>query len=163
MNGNDKGHTWAIALIVALFAAITALRAIVDDPAAAVGALYALPIAMVAVRWGIGWGLLTAARGVHRPTCSETLGLDQEISATGDVVRALLFVAAALLVGGYADRARASRPPQRRALPGGDRDLARGLRRDGPRRRRSTAWNREAERTFGLPAARGCWGARSPT
>ena len=122
----------------------------VDDPAAAVGALYALPIAMVAVRWG------SAGASSPRPrptsgTCRATFALDQEISVTGDVVRAILFPAAALLVGGYANRAR-----------GGDRRAAErfhdvietsheayvAMDRDGL----ITAWNREAERTFGLAA-----------
>ena len=150
MNGNDKGHTWAIALIVALFAAITALRAIVDDPAAAVGALYALPIAMVAVRWGIGWGLLTAA-AAYTTYLSETLILDQEVSATGDVVRALLFLAAALLVGGYADRARRAdrRSAERfQEVIETSHEAYVAMNPVGE----ITAWNREAERTFGIPA-----------
>ena len=151
MDGNERGNIWAVALIVALFAAITGLRALVDDPAAAVGSLYAVPIAMVAVRWGIGWGLVTAVASYVAYT-SMTIALNQEISATGDVVRALLFAAAALLVGGYAERARRAerRDAERfREAIETSHEAYVAMDRDGA----ITAWNHEAERTFGLAAA----------
>ncbi len=151
MDGNERGNSWAVALIVALFAAITIMRALVDDPAAAIGALYALPIAMVAVRWGIGWGLVTGVAS-YLVYVAMTFGLDQEVSATGDVVRALLFISAAVLVGGYANRARqADRRSAERfhEIIETSHEAYVAMDREGS----ITAWNREAERTFGLPAA----------
>ena len=151
MSGDERGKTLAVALIVALFAAISGLRVIVDDPAAAIGALYAVPIAMVAVRWGLGWGLIVAVASFLTYVFM-TFALNQEVSAAGDLVRAVLYLSAALLVGGYAERARqADRRSAERfqevietsheayVAMGGDGAI--------------TAWNREAERTFGVAAA----------
>jgi len=151
VDGKERANTWAVALIVALFAAITVMRVLVDDPAAAVGALFVLPIAMVAVRWGIGWGLVTAA-AAYLDHVAMTVGLDQEVIATGDVVRAVLYLAAAVLVGGYAERAR--RTDRRSAerfheVIETSHEAYVAMDREGL----VTAWNREAERIFGLPAA----------
>ncbi|MDP9189485.1 MAG: hypothetical protein M3O25_09580, partial [Actinomycetota bacterium] len=55
-----SGNNYAVALVVALFAAITIVLALVDDPRAAVATLYVLPIAIVAVRWGTRWALAAA-------------------------------------------------------------------------------------------------------
>jgi PAS domain S-box-containing protein len=151
VDGKERADKLAITLIVALFAAITNLRALIDDPAAAVGALYALPIAMVAVRWGVAWGLVTAAASyVTYLTMSLILG--QDVGAAGDVIRAMLYLAAAVLVGGYAERAR--RTDRRRAerfheVIETSHEAYVAMDREG----RVTAWNREAERIFGLPAA----------
>ncbi len=150
MDGNETGNRWAVLLVVALFAAVTATRIAVDDPAASVSALYAIPIAMVAVRWGINWGLLAAAAAFFAYFVL-TLGLDQETTTAADVVRGILFVAAALLVGGYAERARRAEGRSaerfRRAVETSHEAYV-AMDGDGV----ITSWNKEAERTFGLPA-----------
>lgn len=94
-----------LAMAVALFAAVTAWRFAVADPAAGVGFLYVIPVALVAVRFGLRGGLAAAATSTGLVMwwafSTDALGF------TGNATRSVTFVAVAAVVGWQVERRRA--------------------------------------------------------
>lgn len=94
-----------LAIAAALFAAVTAWRFTAADPAAGVGFLYVIPVALVAVRFGLRGGLAAAATSTGLvmwwAVSTDALGF------TGYATRAVTFVAVAAVVGWQVERRRA--------------------------------------------------------
>lgn len=94
-----------LAIAVALFAAVTVWRFAAADAAAGVGFLYVIPVALVAVRFGLRGGLAAAATSTGLVMwwafSTDALGL------TGYATRAVTFVAVAAVVGWQVERRRA--------------------------------------------------------
>ena len=104
---STRGPLPPLLLAASLFGAITAWRFAVTNPAAGVGFLYVIPVALVAVRFGLRGGL--AAAGVST-TLIILWALSHQataIGASGFVVRGVAFVAVALVVGRQVERRRA--------------------------------------------------------
>jgi diguanylate cyclase (GGDEF)-like protein/PAS domain S-box-containing protein len=94
-----------LVVAAALFAAVTAWRFAATDPAAGVGFLYVIPVALVAVRFGLLGGLVAAATSTGLVMwwafSTDALGF------TGYATRSVTFVAVAAVVGWQVERRRA--------------------------------------------------------
>lgn len=88
----------AARLAGALFAAILAWRFAASDPVSAVGSLYVVPIALLAVRFGTRGGLVGATIGSSLIVLWTTVEHVQ-ITPSGYLVRFVSFFAVALIVG----------------------------------------------------------------
>lgn len=97
-----RGAALTLVISTALFAAVTGWRSAVADPAAGVGFLYVIPVAMVAARFGLRGGLAAAATATGLAMASSTAAL----GLSGYAVRAVAFVAVAAVVGWQVERRR---------------------------------------------------------
>lgn len=106
-----------------LFVGIFVLREVTKATGDAISLLYVLPVALVALELGLRAGLvvaLAAAAGVAVWMQTRVTGLD----AVALVVRSLIFLAVAAIVGRFSDRMRATSVREARLLRSG-LDLAR--------------------------------------
>lgn len=105
MNNPLRRPLPTLAFATALFAAVTAWRFAAADPAAGVGFLYAIPVALVAARFGLRGGLAAAATSTGLVMwwafSTDAIGL------TGYATRSVTFVAVAAVVGWQVERRRA--------------------------------------------------------
>jgi PAS domain S-box-containing protein len=142
-----------LAGVVGLFAVITLLRVIwFDDPNDAFVVLYAIPIAIVAIRWRLAAGL-AAAGAAFALAIAELLLLDQSLGPVGYLTRAVLFVGVAVTVHELARRSAEAVAVEQHSIE--------RLRRVIEITHEAyvamddsgviTAWNREAEKLFGWP------------
>jgi signal transduction histidine kinase len=107
-------RTPVLAAALALFVGGFALRLSVEDPGALIANFYTVPIALLAVVFGMRAGLAAAAFALvlvwaWRQTQS------QEVGALGYVTRGAVFVLVGALVGYYAERLRRDITRRRRA------------------------------------------------
>jgi PAS domain S-box-containing protein len=127
-----------------------AVRLSVENPTDGVQVLYVLPIALVALEWGVIAGLVTAAASLGLFAAWVEID-DVEVEAIAYFSRAGAFFPIALIVGIGADRLRESRyresrfeDRQREILETANEAFI-AVDRDGS----ITAWNPAAERLFG--------------
>jgi PAS domain S-box-containing protein len=141
-----------LAWVIGLFAVITLLRVWLDDPNEGIVPLYAVPIAIVAIRWSRA-ASFAAAGAAYVLFVAGTLLLDESVSALGYLARAALFAGVALVVHELARRGAAATEIERQTTRRLQRVIdttheayvamdASGV---------ITAWNREAENLFGWP------------
>jgi PAS domain S-box-containing protein len=91
---------------VGLFAAVYVVRTLVDDPRTAIGTLYSVPVALLALRFGWRGGFGAAAVA----TALLMLGADPELSLSpaGYATRISIVFMVGILVGWFVDRERRS-------------------------------------------------------
>jgi PAS domain S-box-containing protein len=105
LGGRSAGSPWPpIALALALFVAVFALRE--GDAMATNGeaALFVVPVSVLALRFGLRGGLLGALGTVAVVVTWDVLDAAVRLSATGYVLRAIGFVAFGTLFGAFVDR-----------------------------------------------------------
>jgi PAS domain S-box-containing protein len=96
-----------LAVAALLFAGVFLLRLVNEDPSQAVTLLYALPIALLAVELGLGWGLAAAALALGLfAIWDATWSADLNASSVDYLTRAAAFLALGGLVGALGDRLR---------------------------------------------------------
>jgi PAS domain S-box-containing protein len=142
-----------LAGVVGLFAVITLLRVIwFDDPNDAFVVLYAIPIAIVAIRWRLA-AALAAAGIAYVLSMGELLVLDQSLGPVGYLTRAALFAGVAVTVHELARRSAEATAVERHSTERLRRvieithEAYVAMDESGV----ITAWNREAEKLFGWP------------
>jgi PAS domain S-box-containing protein len=91
----------------ALFAAFFALALAIEDPREAVGVLYTLPIALVAIKFGVIGGVTAAACGLALFSLTNVF-TDEQITALGYVTRGAAFIALGAVIGNMSTRLRAA-------------------------------------------------------
>jgi PAS domain S-box-containing protein len=96
-----------LVVTAALLAIVFGLRIVFEDPSDAVGALYVLPIAFIAVFLGTRWGLFTAAVSFGMLVLGVVV-TSNDISVVGYLARLFFFVGSAILVGEVAAHLRAA-------------------------------------------------------
>jgi PAS domain S-box-containing protein len=141
-----------LAAVALLFAVITVLRVWFDDPNEGIVVLYAIPIAIVAIRWNRA-AAIAAAGAAYLLFVGETLLLDHSAGPAGYLTRAILFGGVALVVHDLAKRSAEAAAVERQSTE--------RLRRVIDTTHEAyvamdeggviTAWNREAEKLFGWP------------
>jgi diguanylate cyclase (GGDEF)-like protein/PAS domain S-box-containing protein len=93
----------AVLLAAVMFEVVTVWRFAVDDPVAAIGFLYTVPIALLAVTFGFRGGIVGAAVAVALTAlCGETQ--HGGIGATSYFARTLAFTAVALVIAWQVER-----------------------------------------------------------
>jgi PAS domain S-box-containing protein len=140
-----------VAAVVLLFAVITALRVSwFDDPNDAFVVLYAIPIAIVAIRWSLA-AALAAAGVAFALSMGALLVLDQSLGPIGYVARAALFVGVAVTVHALARRSAEAGAVERRSIERLRRVIETTHEAYVAMNERGViiAWNREAEKLFG--------------
>jgi PAS domain S-box-containing protein len=140
--------------VVGLFAVITLLRVIwFDDPNDAFVVLYAIPIAIVAIRWRLA-AALAAAGAAFVLSMGELLLLDQSLGPVGYLTRAVLFVGVAVTAHELARRTAQAAAVERQSIERLRRviDITHEAYVAMDEGGVITAWNREAEKLFGWPA-----------
>jgi two-component system phosphate regulon sensor histidine kinase PhoR len=142
-----------LAGVVALFAVITLLRVTwFDDPHDAIVVLYAIPIAIVAIRWSLA-AALAAAGTAYVLSVGELLLLDQSLGPVGYLTRGVLFVGVAVAAHELARRSAEAAAVEQQSMERLRRVIATtheayvAMDESGV----ITAWNREAEKLFGWP------------
>jgi PAS domain S-box-containing protein len=141
-----------LAWVIGLFAVITLLRVWLDDPNEGIVSLYAVPIAIVAIRWSRA-ASFAAAGAAYVLFVTGTLLLDESVSALGYLARAVLFAGVALVVHELARRGAAAAEVERQTT----RRLQQVIETTHEAYVAMdeggviTAWNREAEKLFGWP------------
>jgi PAS domain S-box-containing protein len=97
----------SLAFAGVMFVAIFGLGILVDDPAEAIAVLYVLPIALVAVRFGIAGGIAAAscALGLFAIV---NLVTDQHVGALGYITRAIAYFTLGGLLGSFSTRLRST-------------------------------------------------------
>jgi signal transduction histidine kinase len=104
--GLPRRRRAVVALALALFAATFAARLAVDDPGALLANFFTIPIAILAIEFGLRGGLIAAALALALVvTWGEVKNLD--VGMLGYVSRAAVFVVVGGLVGRFAERLRA--------------------------------------------------------
>jgi signal transduction histidine kinase len=99
---------WALPISLALFAAVTLARFMVDDPdVGSLTLLFSVPIALLAVSEGAGAGLAAAGMAVVL-TAVWAIAKDVDIGAVDYATRAVAFGTTGGVVGWFADRTRAN-------------------------------------------------------
>jgi PAS domain S-box-containing protein len=139
---------------ILLFTAIVfAVSVALNEPLSGVATLYVLPIALVALEWGMRAGLVAAAAAAGLFVA--WVHIDSvPMGALGYAARPFIYLFIALLVGLVAQRLRAATSEQaratklRRAILETSNEAFIAVDRDGL----MTDWNRAAERTFGWSA-----------
>jgi PAS domain S-box-containing protein len=141
-----------LAAVALLFAVITVLRVWFDDPNEGIVVLYAIPIAIVAIRWSRA-AALAAAGAAYLLFVGETLLLDQSVGPAGYLTRAILFGSVALVVHELARRSAEAAAVERQSTERLRRviDITHEAYVAMDDRGVITAWNREAEKLFGWP------------
>jgi len=109
-----------LAVVVLLFAAIFALRLSVEGNEEGVSLLYSLPVALLAIAFGLRAGLVGAMLGTALYAAYIVIE-DESADALSYATRAVTFFLLGGLLGAYADRLRAAS----RELSAANRDLAR--------------------------------------
>jgi diguanylate cyclase (GGDEF)-like protein/PAS domain S-box-containing protein len=102
---DGRRSTLTIAVALGLFAVVSALLVIVDDPAEGIGFLYVLPVGLVAVDLGWRWGLGVAMLCIAFYAVWAALG-DVELTAVGYATRAFVLISLGGTMGWVAARAR---------------------------------------------------------
>jgi PAS domain S-box-containing protein len=100
-----QNRTATLLTACALLLAITCSLFAVNDVNEGLGFLFAVPIAIVASRFGRAHGLVTAG-GAFALFVTWTEANDVELHVSGYTVRAVTYVFVAVIVGGYAERFR---------------------------------------------------------
>jgi len=141
-----------LAWVIGLFAVITLLRVWLDDPNEGIVPLYAVPIAIVAIRWSRA-ASFAAAGAAYVLFVAGTLLLDESVSALGYLARAALFAGVALVVHELARRGAAATEIERQTTRRLQRviDITHEAYVAMDESGVITAWNREAENLFGWP------------
>jgi PAS domain S-box-containing protein len=142
-----------LAVIVLLFAVVTVLRVWFDDPAEGIVFLYAIPIAIVAIRSSRAAALVTAGIA-YALFVGEGLLLDDSPGPVGYLTRAILFAGVALVVHQLARRVAEADAIERHAFERLQRviDTTHEAYVAMDETGVIIAWNREAEKLFGWPA-----------
>jgi PAS domain S-box-containing protein len=132
-----------------LFAVILVLKLAVTEPGWGFPLLYDIPVALLALTYGVRGGLIAAAVGMVLFAIGDVTG-DISSNAAGYLSRALTFFVLGGLLGLYADRLRQADRVARRlaAIVEQTHDAVVVARRDGT----ITEWNEGAERLFGHSA-----------
>jgi PAS domain S-box-containing protein len=95
---------WILAVAAVLFAGVFVLRLEVDDSTQAITVLYALPIALVAVQLGMGWGVAAAAVSLAMFALWDVAwAADVDRSALDYLARGAAFFVLGGVVGALAD------------------------------------------------------------
>lgn len=94
---------WAIAVAVALFVAVFAVRLLIGDAQDAVGLLYALPVALVAVAFGRAAGVAAGLLAVVL-VLSWAVALEVDLTALGWASRVVPLLLLGGLLGDASDR-----------------------------------------------------------
>jgi PAS domain S-box-containing protein len=141
--------TAMLVIAVALFAIVLVLKLVVTEPGWGFPLLYDIPVALVALAYGVRGGLAAAAVGMVLFAIGDVAG-DIHSNAAGYASRALSFFVLAGLLGLYADRLRQAETVARRlaAIVEQTEDAVIVALRDGT----ITEWNEGAERLFGHSA-----------
>jgi PAS domain S-box-containing protein len=109
LKGVHPGRVWILASAGLLFAGVFALRLELENPSHVVTILYALPIALVAVELGVGWGLAAAALGLGMFALWDAAWADgADYGVVDYLTRGAAFAVLGGAVGGLADRVRSS-------------------------------------------------------
>ena len=120
-------RTTAVAVAAGLFALVTAARFASAEPGDGFTFLYVMPIALLAVLFGLAGGLLAAALALALSVAWIAIE-DPDVAAVGVLTRAISFVVVGGVVGAYADRARralAESAQRREELERSNRELDR--------------------------------------
>jgi PAS domain S-box-containing protein len=141
-----------LAAAALLFAVITVLGVWFDDPNEGIVVLYAIPIAIVAIRWSRA-AALAAAATAYLLFVGETLLLDQSVGPAGYLTRAILFGGVALAVHELARWRAEAAAVERQSTERLQRviDITHEAYVAMDESGVITAWNREAEKLFGWP------------
>jgi len=105
LGGQSAGSPWPpVAVALALFVAVFALRQ--GDAMAANGeaALFVIPVGVLALRFGLRGGLIGALGTVAFVVSWDVLSAAVRLSAMGYLVRAVGFVAFGIVLGAFVDR-----------------------------------------------------------
>lgn len=114
-DGRRKLPPWAVvATALALFAGGFALRLVVHDPGALIANFYTVPIALLAMVFGLRAGLAAAAFALALVWAWGAIR-SQHLALLGYSTRAAVFVVVGVLVGYYAERLRRDIAERRRA------------------------------------------------
>jgi PAS domain S-box-containing protein len=97
----------SIAFAGVLFVAIFALSLLISDAAEAPSVLYALPVALVAIRFGTHGGLIGATFALALFGVSNEVN-DQSAGVLGYVTRGIAFYVLGALLGGFSNRLRST-------------------------------------------------------
>jgi PAS domain S-box-containing protein len=138
-----------LVIAVALFATVLVLKLVVTEPGWGFPLLYDIPVALVALAYGVRGGVAAAALGMVLFAIGDAAA-DIHSNAAGYASRALSFFVLAGLLGLYADRLRQAETVARRlaAIVEQTEDAVVVARPDGT----ITEWNEGAERLFGHSA-----------
>jgi PAS domain S-box-containing protein len=145
--------TWSLVAAAAMLAIVFVLRIAIDNPHEGVNALYAIPILLMALEWGVLGGLVTAAVTVGLIGVSNSMD-DVEVSVLGYLTRATGFVFVGVVVGIVTGRLRGALEKSRdseerlRAVVEHSSDAVMSSDEEG----RIVGWNPAATRTFGWRA-----------
>ena len=105
--GADQRTAFTIALVVVLAAVIYVLRELLPNPNEGVTNLYAIPIAIVAVRFGAIGGAIAALLSLALFAEWETTSPDVVVGPIGYMSRGLAFLVLGVIVGRFASERRA--------------------------------------------------------
>ena len=121
-----------------LFAATFAARLLVDDPDALLANFYVIPIAVLAIEFGVRAGLIAAALAFALVPAWSVIN-DVDVDALGYISRGAAFVVTGFVVGRFSERLRSDVAVRQDAqrdlalyadqLEGSNRDLARSVER----------------------------------
>jgi len=138
-----------LVISAALFAVVLVLKLVVTEPGWGFPLLYDIPVALLALAFGVRGGLIAAAVGMVLYTIGD-VAADIHSNAAGYVSRALTFFVLGGLLGLYADRLRRADSVARRlaAIMEQTGDGVVVARPDGT----LTEWNRGAARVLGYSA-----------
>jgi signal transduction histidine kinase len=115
---NTKRY-WIVALAAVLFAAAFSARLAVNDPNALLANFYIVPIAVLAIEFGMRAGLIAAAVAFALVPAWSVID-SVHVDALGYVSRGAAFVITGVIVGGFSDRLRRDMAERQEA----QRDLA---------------------------------------
>src|SRR5919198_453183 len=141
--------TTMLVISAALFAVILVLKLVVTKPGWGFPLLYDIPVALLALTYGVRGGLIAAAVGMVLFAIGDVTG-DISSNAAGYLSRALTFFVLGGLLGLYADRLRQADRVARRlaAIVEQTDDAVVVAKPDGT----ITEWNEGAQRLFGYSA-----------
>src|ERR1700680_3175343 len=100
------GHSATIALALALFAAIFLLREVDPNAVDADEVLFVVPIALLALRFGLRGGLAGGLLGLALILIWDIYDTDLVLSAKGYVIRGIAFLLLGVLLGRFVDKRR---------------------------------------------------------
>jgi PAS domain S-box-containing protein len=138
-----------LVIAVALFATVLVLKLVVTEPGWGFPLLYDIPVALVALAYGVRGGVAAAVLGMVLFAIGDAAA-DIHSNVAGYASRALSFFVLAALLGLYADRLRQAETVARRlaAIVEQTEEAVVVARPDGT----ITEWNEGAERLFGHSA-----------